>query len=213
LKSFIFILLFIPFCVYSQKSVKHSISGDFKLPSALSNRAFKSTSDGVADLSIVYQNPFIKGFGLGAGFSFLYLKINEFAFSFPGRQIEGEVKRYAPFGKIFYQRKINSQFLLDFGTKIGYSFFDYSSSFCTEMNIDSKDQGLFIEPSIGLHMFAQENFSIGLVLAYGVNSVQFSPSSLCLSSFPGYDQSDYDGNSNVLSIGFSFSAFLKQKGR
>lgn len=206
----ILIALMTSLTLNAQDGVRHSISGDFRLPTPTGNRALASTTDGIAEVSLSYQYPFFKGFGLGIGAGYMLMKVNEFALNIPNTLVKGKMHRYAPYAKIFYQKATNDKFIVEAACKIGGAIVDYESVFCTQLDVQSRDFGIFIEPSIGAHMFAQDNFSIGLIFSYGINGVEFTPESICLENFPGFDQDDYVGVTQNFSIGFAFSAFLRQ---
>ncbi len=195
------------------QNLRHSIRGDFKLPSPTGNRAMRATMDGIVDASINYQYPIFKGIGLGTGLNLFYSQVNELSININNNQIAGKMLRWSPYGKLFYEQVFNDKFRLEYAVKGGYSWYQFSSNYCTAKGEVSLGESYFIQPEFGLYIEAQENFTIGLILAYGISGLNYGPANLCMEDFPGFADSDYVGSMQNFSIGFGFAAYLRQGGR
>lgn len=194
---------------HAQDELSHSIKMDFKLPTATHNSAFKSIHNGVSDVSLSYQYPLVKGFGIGAGVVHTYMQVDEFAINTQAL-ISGRVHRLSPFGKIFYEGFLNQYFVLDIGVKAGYSALWFKSNYCRDSGEVRQGRGFFLEPYIGLYMPSKNGFNVGLILGYSITGYEYTPADLCQTSLPGYASDSYLGNINTFSIGFGFAAFLGQ---
>jgi len=193
---------------------KHSIRGDFKLPSPLANSALRKTCDGIADVSLSYQVSLYKGVGFGVGYTHLFVRVNEAAINIQSSIVNGSMHRLTPFGKLFYESSKDEQFIVETGIKGGYGFFSFTSDFLRYVGIDSrKGEGLFIEPYLNISLLADDNLAIGLICAYSYTDFAFSPYSIGMDSFPGLLSEEHKGPTHFVSFGFGFTAFLGNQRR
>lgn len=211
---YLLMVCFIPSVLFAQDGVRHSIKGDFRLPSPTHNQAFRSTMDGIADLSIGYQYPIFKGIGLGLGYQFLHTVINELAINTNQNIIAGKFYRHSPNLKLFYETALSDKIVFELATKGGYSIHSFSSNYLKNSGADPfTSNGWFLQPEMGFYMLAQDNFSVGLVFSYGISDYEFNPASIGMEEFPGYGVADYSGRIQNFSVGFSFCAYLRDDRR
>jgi hypothetical protein len=188
------------------------LEGDFKIPAALNNTAFRKIGNGIADVNLLFQYPLTKNFLLGAGFKFGYYQFVDFITNNTFSN-SGKLFSYSPFGRISFLKFANPRVFIQVSTKAGTSIMNFNSFTCTNNGEDGKVQrSFFIEPQVGVHIFVDESLSFSMVVSDYIAFNNFNPSLMCMESFGGFNPSDSEGNYNVLGIGFGFTYFFNKKG-
>ncbi len=188
------------------------IEGDFKIPAALNNKAFRKIGNGIADINILFQYPITKNILLGAGFKYGYYQFVDFI-SNNSFSNSGKLFSYSPYGRISFLKFASPRVFLQISSKAGTSIMDFNSFTCTNNGENGKIQrSFFIEPQIGVHIFVDESLSFSMVISDYIAFNDFNPSLMCMESFGGFSPTDSEGNYNVLGIGFGFTYFFNKKG-
>lgn len=185
---------------------EHSvIMFNFKLPKTIGNKSFKGLMSGLANIDLTYQYNLENGFGFGAGFSYSYYDLNGSAFQ---GSVTGQMEGYNPFLKIAKRKEINEKVYLELSISGGYNVLNTNSNQCSDV---FRQDAFNIAPQLGFYMISSEFLSFGVVVSYNYFDAEFSPSNICMTSFPGIDPASSIGNSQVFSVGFGFSTYLPTK--
>ena len=185
---------------------KHSVvSFNFKLPKILGNKAFKGVMSGLANIDLSYQYNLENGIGVGGGFTYSYYELEGSAFQ---GSVTGQLEGYSPFVKLLKRKMLNEKSYIELSINGGYSFLNTLSNQCEDIY---KQQAFNITPQVGYYIVSSEFLSFGIVVSYNYFNSEFSPSNICMSSFPGFNPDSSIGDSHVFAVGFGFSTYLPTK--
>lgn len=194
--------------VYDDITPKHQFSIDLGLPNTALNKPFSSIMQGIVKVSPYYQHTLENGIGMGIGFNYSYLKINQFRVNNP---INGGMHNMALYGKIAYEKFHSMRFGTEYALRVGYNqatFFSDSNNVVNNGNVVKG--GLYIEPTVSVVLTADEWTSFRFYVGYGVLSHGFSPRDIGEQSNLGYDVAEFDKRTQIFSAGFGFTYYFKQ---
>ena len=191
-------------------SLRHNIKGDFMLPTPVGNRAFTKTVDGIADVHLSWQYPFLKDFFIGAGLNYVYMQINDFVIN---DAINANTQMYIPHLIAGYEKFANDIFSYGISVRAGYSFMSFSSNSCSSSNgnFTPEQKGYSLEPAGFLAMSSGENLTFGLIASYHMVFAEYNSSLVCLKSFSGLTPAESEGIYQFISVGFGFTAFMGEE--
>ena len=180
------------------KPTSHGIKADFKLPTGTSNKSFKGVLSGLADMDIAYQFlPVEKKLFFNLGFKYSYWNIESTIFS--GNTVTGKLEFLQPFIGIGWRHSFSENVFLESEIKGGYSFINTVSS---SNPSGYKQEGLGIEPKLGLYYKANDIVSIGLSFNYNIVNAKFTPDNINQTNFPGLGPEASQGIYQYFSVGF-----------
>lgn len=192
------------------KELRHSvIKADFKLPTPIANKAFRSILNGVTDMDLSYNYRLANNFAFGAGckYGFWDIDVN----SFPSNKVTGKMKIINPFvsvSKVFQQ---NRQFFIETEFKVGYNTMSTTGSFNSN-SFNYNQTGINLEPKVGFYLQTpSELLSFGLTVNYNYIGAGFSEKNLEVNKVPGIEAGTSSNNSQYFSVGFGFYTFLPNK--
>lgn len=188
---------------------KHTFNVELGLPNGFVNKPFKDIMQGLVNVAPYYQYAFKNHLTIGAGIRYSYFAINEFKVPQP---VYGGMHSGGIFIKAGWEKFHTDRFATDLGVKIGYT----QSYFDTDLN-DSignnpyQVNSIYVEPSVGLILTADEFTSYRLFAAYAFQGFGYSPEMIGLETFGGYDPNDFDKTTSFLIIGFGFTYYFKSE--
>jgi hypothetical protein len=182
---------------YEGKPTPHIIKVDFKLPTALLNRPFKSFMSGIIDSDLSYQYALLDGklsFGVGTKYSYWSVISTKFR----NQNVVGHLNIFSGYFLTAFKKDLNEKLFFDSEIKIGYASVLTRSNKRSELYVQN---ALTIEPKIGLYLKASELSAVGITVNYHYIASKFTPENLNLVYFPGFNESDYTKNYSYFSIG------------
>jgi hypothetical protein len=192
------------------KQPHHSvIKGDFKLPTPISNKAFRGVLNGVTDMDLSYNYRLTSDFAFGVGFKYGFWDID--VNSFPSDKVTGKMTVLNPFISVSKIFKQNRQFFIETELKFGYNSMNTIGTYNVN-TFDYNQTGINFEPKIGLYLQTpSELLAFGLTINYNYIGAGFSEQNLEVDKIPGIDAGTNNGNSQYFSVGFGFYTFLPNK--
>lgn len=192
------------------KTPHHSvIKADFKLPTPIGDKVFRSFLNGVTDLDFSYNYRLLNDFAFGAGMKYGFWDIDVNAFS--SAKVNGSHKVINPFvsvSKVFQQ---NKQLFIEAEFKVGYDSFNTTSSY-NGVGYTYKSSGFNLEPKVGFYLQTKSDLlSIGLTINYNYMTEGFSDKNLNRDKLPGFSAGSGGNASQYFSIGFGFYTYLPNK--
>jgi hypothetical protein len=182
---------------YEGKPTPHIIKVDFKLPTALLNKPFKTFMSGIIDADLSYQYALLNGklsFGIGAKYSYWHL----IGTKFQNQNVVGHLNLFSGYFLTAFKKDLNDKLFFDSEIKFGYASVLTRSNKRSELFIQN---AYTIEPKIGLYLKASELSAVGITVNYHYIASKFTPENLNLTYFPGFNESDYTKNYSYFSIG------------
>lgn len=201
------------FAQQPQFKSKHlvTIRGNFNVPNAVRNRAYRKSFNGIYDLNgIVIINP-VSGFIIGAGYK-------NSQFDIPNKLIAGLRTTYMHFNSIFgrvgYNHYQSDIFFISGAINAGQNFTKFTGVPCIDHKRDKYVYGSFyFEPEAGINFMIEEFFSIGVNVSLNINTKSFDPYFLCLEDFNPYYPEELGKNMMTLNFGFGFTyGIIPKKG-
>ncbi|HZH86881.1 MAG TPA: hypothetical protein VFD77_06155 [Brumimicrobium sp.] len=212
MKQLIISLIFFSFilCVNSQTDFepRSSFKVEIGLPNNATNYAFRDLMQGLVVVTPSYQFTLANSFSIGAGLKYGFFNVNEFKNNIG---MTGGAHIAGIFGKIG-QEKFYGNFGLDYGVRIGYTmnFFDTNKN-NEALGKPYRNDGGFVEPTLGLALMGNENTSFRLALGYAFHAFQFRPHQMGLSEFSGVDPTKLSELTTYFTIGFGYSYYFGKK--
>lgn len=182
---------------YEGTPTPNIIKIDFKLPTAILNKPFKTFMSGIIDTDLSYQYAFLDGklsFGIGGKYSYWQV----IGTKFQNQVVVGHVNIFSGYGLVAFKKELNEKLFFEAEMRAGYASILTRSNKRNDLYIQNT---FSIEPKFGLYMKASDLSSVGITLNYHFLSAYFTPDNLNLTHFPGYNESDYSKNYNYFSIG------------
>jgi hypothetical protein len=194
-----------------QRLRQHTFNIELALPNGLSNNAFEDIMQGLVHASPYYQYTMKNGLSFGTGMRYAYFTINEFRVPDP---VYGGMHSAAGFLKFGWKKFHNDIFATDISIKAGYNLNYFLTDLNDSLGINPKQiNAIYLEPSIGLVLAADEKTSYRLYLGYGIQDFLFTPSMLGLQTNGGYVGDKIEKRTSYLLIGFGFSYYFESKKR
>ncbi len=185
---------------------KHTFNLELGLPNSFSNKAFNDVMQGLVQVEPYYQYAFKNGIIAGLGVGYQYMGINEFKVPV---KVDGGLHSGRGFLKIGYERFVTSNFAFDLALKIGYSANYFKTSINdTLLGKAFQQNSLYIAPTIGLILKADEVSSYRLFVGYSFQDFNFNLSMLGLQTIGGYTPSELNRISTVLTVGFGYTHYF-----
>lgn len=178
---------------------------DFKLPSPLANKSFRSVMTGLADLDLLYQHKLDHGLGLGVGFNYFYFDVNSNAFQF---NVVGKMEGFNPYIKLAKRNKLGENAFFEYSINSGYLKVFSSSN---QGPGSYAQEGYNVRPQLGIYLKSGDLVSFGLIASYNYMNFEFTPDNLSLDNFPGNTAENSVGNTQFFSVGFGFSTYIPDK--
>lgn len=195
------LFLFISCSVFGQRGSKFYGSLDFKLPTGVSNTAFRGIMGGVADLnaSVVYS--IMPKLQAGLGVKYGYFEVSNRSFQ---HNVTGRLELISPFFKIQYSTPMNDMWFFDAYVQSG----PQKGITTTNQRPGSRyhQNSLHIEPGFGIYLKSSDNLSFGLIASYTYTTNKFTPENLNMAHFPSLSDDTSNGSISYFSIGFGFKA-------
>ena len=196
---------FICFFTFSQaiaqeegKPTSHGLKLDFKLPTGTSNKSFKGVLSGLADIDFSYQFlPVDNKLFFNGGFKYSHWNIESTIFS--GNSVTGKLEFLQPFVGIGWRHTFSDYVFLEYEIKGGYSFVNTTSS--SNPNV-YKQQGIGIEPKLGMYYKANDLVAVGLTFNYNIVNAKFTPDNIAQTNFPGLGPEASKRIYQYFSVGF-----------
>ena len=200
-KLAVILLLLFAFSAFTQneEQPKGSLKAGIAFPVLTSNYVFKSLYKGIFDIEALYQYNVFKGITVGGGIKVDMFKYRSLAFS---DSVRFPVIMISPMAKLSYERIVSDIVAFDFGARIGYSFISSTGINCTD-----KQQfgGLLLEPKVSFYLFVNGPYALSLNVSYAYVFANYDPSWICDTNIPGYNPSDWEKDTQYITIGFGFS--------
>ncbi|RFC53726.1 hypothetical protein [Brumimicrobium aurantiacum] len=186
-------------------SPKNSFKVEIGLPNNASNYAFRQLMQGLVVITPSYQHTFDNTLTIGAGLRYSFFNVNEFKNNI---DMTGGVHIAGAFAKIG-QEKFYGNFGVDYGVRVGYA----SNVFATNTNDEANggprtSEGVFVEPTLGLSLMANEKTSFRLALGFAVHDFKFTPEDVSVESFSGISNDQLKNNTSYFTIGFGYSYYF-----
>ncbi len=181
---------------------------DFKLPTPLRNRSFKSLMTGLANVDLSYQYQLDNGVCLGGGFKYGYFDVVSPAFT--NTKVTGRMEFFNPFVKVAKRNVVNEKAFFEMALNVGYNQIYTKSNQCVDPYVQN---GINIEPQLGVYMWSTEYLAFGLIVSYNFIDFEFTPDNLCLDYFPGQTAQSSVGKTQVFGVGFGFFTYIPKKGQ
>lgn len=209
MKRLIILSILLSSVLTAQSQVDFDPKGSFKvevgLPNNVSNYAFRDLMQGLVVVTPSYQYTFDNTLSVGAGLRYGFFNVNEFKNNI---DMAGGMHIAGLFAKVG-REKFYGNLGVDYGVRVGYSF----NFFDTNKNEELRgkpyvNDGLFVEPTLGLSLMSTEKTSFRLALGYAMHSFEFTPNQLGIEQFSGMDQSKLDKLTSYFTIGFGYSFYF-----
>jgi hypothetical protein len=209
MKKLIVLLILLGSVFTAQTQIDFVPNTSFKvevgLPNNLSNVAFRELMQGLVVITPSYQYTFNNSISLGAGICYGFFNVNEFKNNI---EMSGSMHITGVFAKVGSE-KFYGNFGVDYGIRVGYS----NNFFTTNTNEETRgkpysNDGMFVEPTLGLALMATEKTSFRLALAYSLHSLKFTPYQMGVSKFTGIDPAQLDRITSFFTIGFGYSYYF-----
>lgn len=212
-QNILYSLLLISICNYSllaQESVNKyriNLRADFSVPHIENNKALKNSFRGTYDVTPSVNAPLFYGIFIGGSYKYstasdkLGLPTNSKAqYAISGGAI-----------KLGYDHYINPTTL--FTTAINYGISSIHFKNLPSDTVPPSYKSTYIEPSLGLLFFVEDNFAIGINLSYVMlNQYTFNPYRISFDPYKGFEGIDLKGTTQYLNLGFGVVyAFWKKK--
>lgn len=209
MKQLIVLLIVISSVFTAQAQVdflpKSSFKVEIGLPNNVANTGFRELMQGLVVVTPSYQYTFDNSLSLGVGLRYGFFNVNEFKNNIDmagGLHIAGA---FVKIGKEQYY----GNFGVDYGIRIGYS----SNFFDTNKNQDTlgkpyRNDGAFLEPTLGISLMATERTSFRLALGYAFHSFKFTPEVMGVDQFSGIQESKLDKITSFFTVGFGYSYYF-----
>lgn len=182
----------------------HAIRMDFKLPTALSNRSFKSVMSGLADIDLTYQYHLENInliFGGGVKYDFWNLESGVFTNDI----VTGKLEVITPQLSIGYRSIIGEKAFIDYEILGGYANIITSSN---KLAARYNQSGVIVTPKLSFYLKATNLLYFGASLNYAFMDATFTPDNVGLTSFPASDPKQNIGKYQYFSVGFGFHAII-----
>jgi len=209
--SILLICLNFLFAGFGQAIVpKHSFSADLGLPNAIGNKPFRRIMQGLLNVGVSYQFALPNSLAFGAGIRYSYFNVNQFRVK---DSIHGGLHSIGAYVKIGREKFHTERFGTDMGVKIGYTYNMFSTDFNRKNGKNPQiTTGLYLEPTIGLVLTADEQTSYRLNIGYAIHGFGFNPkTNLGSTQNEGYDPAEFKKITNYFIIGFGFTYYFKPK--
>lgn len=202
------------FQLNAQQRVRQS-KGSFKvdlcLPNTVANYAFDRVHNGLGDASVYYQYNVYEGLTIGGGVRYAYFMIDQFSVSNP---ITGGLHFPAGYLKVGFEKFSNDRFAYEWSLNSGYMM-----ALSTNDSTDAKlgepfiDQGIFIQPKLGMYVMAEQNSAFSLMFSYTWFLNNFRPDYHAQETFPGTGMKppDWAGVTQFFSVGFGYSYYFNRR--
>ena len=189
---------------------KHTFNLEVALPNSMSNEAFQDHLQGLVNVAPFYQFALKNGIAFGLGVRYGYYTVNEFRVPQP---VTGGMHMASAFIKTGWEKFHTERFATDLSVKIGYT----QNYFLTDRNdtLGINPQQInawYVEPTVGFILTADEVTSYRLFFGYGLQSFNYTPSMLGLSSVDGYNEQQLAKTTSYLLVGFGFTYYFRPKG-
>lgn len=206
----LFALLSIRSATFSQSfEPRHTFNIEVGLPNGFSNPAFKSVMQGLVSLAAYNQFDFKNHLTIGGGLRYSYYAVNEFKVTAP---VNGGMHSPGAFLKFGWQKFHNDRFATDMAIRLGYSmhYFDTDQNDTLGVN-PLKIGSLFLEPSLGLILMADEQNSFRFFISYALSNFGFKPSFLGLETLGGFDPGSLNKITSALIVGFGYTHYFTKR--
>lgn len=183
---------------------KSAIKVDFKLPTAITNRSFKTIMSGLADVDLNYVYHFEK-IRLLAGVGLKYGYWNVESANFPNDVVTGRLEILTPYLNLGYRSVFSEKVFMDLEINSGYG------RLFTNSNKNEKpftQDALILSPKISLYLRGTDLLYFGANIGYSHIGAEFTPDNLYLQTFPAATPSFNEGKYQYFSVGFGFYAII-----
>ena len=204
----ILLLLFVgQGCVFAQEfQPKHTFNFELGLPNSFSNKAFNDVMQGLVQVEPYYQYAFKNGIIAGIGVGYQYMGINEFKVPV---KTDGGLHSGRAFLKVGYERFVTKNFAFDVALKIGYSANYFKTTINdTLLGVAFQQNSMYIAPTIGLILKADEVSSYRLFFGYSFQNFNFNLSMLGIQTNGGYSSTELNRISTILTVGFGYTHYF-----
>ncbi|MCB9195619.1 MAG: hypothetical protein H6598_05315 [Flavobacteriales bacterium] len=181
-----------------------AIKLDFKLPTGLANRSFKTIMSGLADVDLNYVYHFEK-IKLLAGVGVKYGYWNIESANFPNDVVAGRMQILSPYLNLGYRSILNEKLFLDIEFNGGYG------RLFTNSNKSDKaftQDAVILSPKVSLYLRGTDLLYFGANFGYTFMGQEFTPDNLYMQTFPAATPSFNEGKYQYFSIGFGFYAII-----
>ncbi len=208
--------LFLSGPLYAQKqdlSAFPNIKMNVRIPTGLSNDAFKEFVNGVVDVDLSAQIPLYKSLTGGLGMKYNYNKAFEPSYL---NDLETDDMHFmAPFLKVGYERFLGERLFMELAVNGGYKFMEFSAPRCEALDkaADHSREAVFVEPSLGFYVHAGDRMAFGASVTYDVTLYEFEPDMMCLDelSSTSITEDMTKGNLQFITFGFGFVVDLSKE--
>ena len=209
-KIFLLFASFLPAIVMAQTmDQKGSLFVDVTIPTNERNISFNRTMEGLFHGGIGYQHNVYNGFTIGVGVNYSYFVMNRVEFS----STIGEGGTHLPTGylKLGYEKFTTDRVSLYAGLKAGYSNVMIFSDSCS-IKLDGPFQqgAVYLSPQVEINVLTEINSpsAFSMILGYSWFFHEYTPSSICWSTFPGYLEEHSQGYLRFLNFGFGYKHYF-----
>ncbi|HLW30367.1 MAG TPA: hypothetical protein VKX29_05885 [Brumimicrobium sp.] len=212
MKQLIISLLLFSYILTAKSQTDFVPSSSFKveigLPNNATNYAFRDLMQGLVVVTPSYQYTFESSLSIAAGVRYGFFNVNEFKNNIG---MAGGAHIAGVFGKIG-REKFYGNFGLDYGVRIGYTMNFFNTNKNTELIGKAyRNDGGFVEPTLGLSLMGNENTSFRLALGYAFHAFQFQPHQMGITEFVGINSSKLNQMTTYFTIGFGYSYYFGNK--
>lgn len=170
------------------------------IPHPVSNEAFRNSFVGVFDVTGNVNFEIFGGFTAG-----LYYQNS--IYKTPANKVRGlnTIARFNNAGLRLGMDAFKSKItLLSGGLTAGTSFIDYLNVVCkTETSsLEKSTKSIFFQPDVSISFFVEDQFAIGVQVAYNINLNEFDPQKICLDQHKPYGEGEEIGITQTLNFGF-----------
>jgi len=191
-----------------------SFSIDLGIPAKGKNQSFGRVMEGLFNGGMTYQYNLFKGITLGGGLKYSFFVLNPFALN--NVPWNGALHIPAAYLKLGYEKFTTERISFSGSVRMGYSAIIavHGNDSC-EVGMDRQltEGAFFVEPQFELALLTEKTGSdaFSLFLGYSFYLNEFGPRYLCMESFPGLIEEDYQGITRFFSFGFGYRYYMGRK--